>query len=83
MRKFAVITAALAVLAGTTAVMSIASAAAAPMAEAEPSVKMLHLISHQTSLQVIDIGEKGPSRGDLVIATTVGFQHGARLTAAS
>lgn len=45
MRKFAVITAALAVLAGATAVMSIASASAAPMAAAEPSVKVLHLIA--------------------------------------
>jgi len=40
--------------------------------------KVLHLISHQTSLQVIDIGKKGPSPGDQVIETTVDFRHGTR-----
>jgi hypothetical protein len=79
MRKFAIITAALALLAGTTAAMSIASASGAPKAAAEPSVKVLHLISHQTSLQVIDIGTKGPSPGDQIIETTVDFQHGTRV----
>ena len=53
MRKLAAIGAALAVLGGTTAVMSIASASAAPKSAAAGSVKVLHLISHQTSLQVI------------------------------
>src|ERR1051326_7106128 len=79
MRKFAVITAALALLASSTAVMSIASVSAAPRHPATDSVKVLHLISHQTSLQVIDIGKKGPSPGDQVIETTVDFQHGTRV----
>ena len=76
MRKFAVITAASAVLAGAATAVSIASAPAAPKAAAEPSVTVLHLISHQTSLQVIDIGKKGPSPGDQIIETTLDFQNG-------
>jgi hypothetical protein len=76
MRKFAVIGAALALLAGATAAMSIASASAAPQRAAADSVTVLHLISHQKSLRVIDIGQKGPSPGDQVIETTVDFQHG-------
>jgi hypothetical protein len=76
MRKFAVIGATLALLAGTTAALSIASASAAPKNGATSSVRVLHLISHQKSLQVIDVGKKGPSPGDQVIETTVDFQHG-------
>ena len=79
MRKFALIGAVLALLAGSTAAMSIASASAAPKSAANQSVKVLHLISHQMSLQVIDIGKKGPSPGDQVIETTVDFQHGTRV----
>ena len=79
MRKVAAIGAALAVLGGTTAVMSIASASAAPTSAVARSVKVLHLISHQTSLQVIDIGTKGPSPGDQIIETTVDFQNGKRV----
>jgi hypothetical protein len=79
MRKLAAIGAALAVLGGTTAVMSIASASAAPTSAVSRSVKVLHLISHQTSLQVIDIGKKGPSPGDQIIETTVDFQNGMRV----
>jgi hypothetical protein len=76
MRKFAVIGAALALLAGATAAVSIASASAAPKHAATDSVKVLHLLSHQKSLQVIDIGKKGPSPGDQIIETTLDFQHG-------
>ena len=76
MRKFAVIGATLALLAGTIAAMSIASASAAPKHAAADSVKVLHLISHQKSLQVIDIGKKGPSPGDQIIETTLDFQNG-------
>ena len=76
MRKFAVIGATLALLAGSTAALSIASASAAPKNGATSSVKVLHLISHQKSLRVIDVGQKGPSPGDQVIETTVDFQHG-------
>ena len=79
MRKFAVITVALALLAGTAAAMSIASASAAPKPAAADSVKVLHLISHQTSLRVVDIGKKGPSPGDEVIETTADFQHGTQV----
>jgi hypothetical protein len=77
MRKFAVVGAALALLAGTTAAVSVASASAAPKNAAADSVKVLHLISHQKSLQVIDVGKRGPSPGDQVIETTLDFQHGA------
>jgi hypothetical protein len=79
MRKFAVITAALALLAGTTAAMSIASASAAPKPAAADSVKVLHLISHDTSVKVVDIGKKGPSPGDEIIETTADFQHGTQV----
>ena len=78
MRKFAIIGATLALLAGSTAAMSIASASAAPKGAAEPSVKVLHLISKQKSLKVIDLGKKGPSPGDQIIETTVDFQNGTR-----
>src|SRR5690349_19474744 len=76
MRKFAVIGATVVLLAGTVAAMSIVSASAAPRQAAADSVKVLHLLSHQKSLQVIDVGQKGPSPGDQVIETTVDFQHG-------
>jgi hypothetical protein len=79
MRKFAVITAALTLLAGGTAAVSVASASAAPKPAAADSVKVLHLISHDTSVQVIDIGTKGPSPGDQLIETTADFQHGMRV----
>jgi hypothetical protein len=79
MRKFAVLGATLALLAGTTAAMSIASASAASKGAATPSVKVLHLISHQTSLKLIDLGKKGPSPGDQVIETTADFQNGQRV----
>jgi hypothetical protein len=79
MRKFAVIGAILALLAGTTAAMSIASASAAPKPAATDSVKVLHLISHDTSVQVIDIGKKGPSPGDQLIETTIDFHNGTRV----
>ena len=79
MRKFAVLGATLALLAGTIAAVSIASASAAAKHAAADSVKVLHLISHDTSVQVIDIGQKGPSPGVQLIETTVDFQHGTRV----
>ena len=79
MRKFAVIGVTLAVLGGITAAMSLGSASAAPTSAASSSVKVLHLISHQISLQVVDIGKKGPSPGDQVIETTVDFANGKRV----
>ena len=79
MRKFALIGAILALLAGSTAAMSIASASAAPKSAANQSVQVLHLISHQKSLQVIDIGKNGPSPGDQVIETTVDFVGGEQV----
>src|SRR5712691_3758202 len=78
MRKFAVLGVTLALLAGSTAAISIASASAAPKG-ATSSVKVLHLISHQTSLKLIDLGKKGPSPGDQVIETTADFQNGQRV----
>jgi hypothetical protein len=79
MRKFALIGATLALLAGSTAAMSIASASAAPKPAATDSVKVLHLISHDTSVKVIDIGKKGVSPGDQLIETTIDFQHGTQV----
>jgi hypothetical protein len=79
MRKLAVIAAAVAVLGATTAAVSVASASAAPKNGATSSVKVLHLISHQRSLKVIDLGKKGPSPGDEVIETTADFRHGTRV----
>jgi len=77
MRKLVIIGATLAVLGGTIATTSIASAASTPVAA--HSVKVLHLISRQTSLQVIDLGKKGASPGDQVIETTVDFANGKRV----
>ncbi len=77
MRKLAVIGVTPAVLGASTAAVSAASAA--PTRAAEPSVKVLHLISHDTSVKFVDIGKKGPSPGDEVIETTVDFQHGTRV----
>jgi hypothetical protein len=76
MRKFAVIGATIALLAGITGAASIASAA--PRSAATHSVKVLHLLSYQKSLEVIDIGAKGNSPGDQVIETTVDFANGKR-----
>lgn len=39
----------------------------------------MHLISHQVSLQVIDLGQKGDSVGDQVIESTVELQHDQRV----
>jgi hypothetical protein len=41
--------------------------------------EVLDLISHQTSLQVIDIGATGNSPGDQVIETTVDFADGKQV----
>jgi hypothetical protein len=79
MRKFAVIGATLALLAGSTAAMSIASASAAPKAAATPSARVLHLLSQQKSLKVIDLGKKGPSPGDQVLETTIERQNGKQV----
>src|SRR3954454_24760371 len=79
MRKLAVIGVTLAVLGGTTAAVSIASASAAPNSAASSSVRVLHLISHQASLRVIDIGARGASPGDQIIETTVDFANGKRV----
>jgi hypothetical protein len=79
MRKFAVIGATLALLAGSTAAMSIASASAAPKNAPTSSVKVLHLVSKQKSLKFIDLGKKGPSPGDEVIEITADFQNGKRV----
>jgi hypothetical protein len=78
MRRFA-IGATLAVLGVATAAMSLASASATPTGTASSSVRVLHLISRQTSLQVIDIGATGNSPGDQVIETTVDFADGKQV----
>jgi hypothetical protein len=76
MRKFAVIGTTVALLAGSTAAMSIASASAAPKNAATPAARVLHLLSQQKSLKVIDLGKKGPSPGDQVLETTIERQNG-------
>ena len=81
MRKLAIIGAAIGLLAAATSAVSIASASAAPHRAAPhdaaaSSVKVLHLISRQTSLKVIDLGKKGPSAGDQIMESTADFQHG-------
>jgi hypothetical protein len=79
MRKLAIIGATLAVLGGTTAAMSLTSASAAPNSAATTSVKVLHLLSRQISLVVVDVGAKGDSPGDQVIETTADFANGKQV----
>jgi hypothetical protein len=80
MRKFAIIGAAFGLLAGVIGGVSIASAAprstVAPHGAPGTSAKVLHLISRQTSLNVIDLGKKGPGPGDQIMESTADFQHG-------
>ena len=80
MRRFAIIGATFGLLAGATGGVSIASAAphssAAPHGAAAPSARVLHLISRQTSLNVVDLGKKGASPGDQIMETTADFQNG-------
>jgi len=74
MRKFAIIAATLGLLAGATGGVSIASAAphssAAPHGAVASSARVLHLISRQTSLDMVDIGKKGRSPGDQIMEST-------------
>ena len=77
MRKLAVVGATLALLVGAVGARSIASAA--PKHAASSTTKVLHLISHQVSLEVIDLGKKGDSAGDQVLESTVEFQNGHRV----
>src|SRR5215813_12609828 len=80
MRKFAIIAATLGLLAGATGGVSIASAAphssAAPHGAVASSARVLHLISRQTSLDLVDLGKKGRSPGDQIMETTADFQNG-------
>jgi len=76
MRKFAIIAATLGLLAGVTGGVSIASAAPYRSAAPHDAVKVLHLISRQTSLDLVDIGKKGRSPGDQIMETTADFQNG-------
>ena len=80
MRKLAIIAATLGLLACATGGVSIASAAphssAASHRAAEPSTKVLHLVSRQTSLNLLDLGKKGRSPGDQIMETTADFQNG-------
>ena len=76
MRKFAIIAATLGLLAGVTGGVSIASAAPHSSAVPHDAAKVLHLISRQTSLDLVDIGKKGRSPGDQIMETTADFQNG-------
>ena len=49
---------------------------AAPHRATAPSAKVLHLISRQTSLNVLDLGKKGPSPGDQIMESTSEVQNG-------
>ena len=80
MRKFAIFVAALGLLAGATGGVSIASAAphssAAQQSATARSAKVLHLISRQTSLNLLDLGKKGLSPGDQIMEGTSEVQNG-------
>ena len=73
----AIALAAAVLLVGALGAVSIASAA--PQQAATSKTKVLHLISHQVSLKVIDLGKKGDSAGDQVLESTVEFQNGQRV----
>ena len=62
-----------------SALGAISIASAAPQHAATNKTKVLHLISHQVSLEVIDLGKKGDSPGDQVLESTVEFQNGQRV----
>jgi hypothetical protein len=79
MRKLAIAGATLALLMGVMGARSIASAAPHTSATSTPKTKVLHLISHQVSLELIDLGKKGNSVGDQVIESTIELQHGQRV----
>jgi hypothetical protein len=66
MRKFVVLGASVALLAGSTAAMSIASAVAAPKKILVSAVQALNLISQQAWLMVTARGKNGPGRGERV-----------------
>ena len=74
--KAIALAAAVLLLVGAFDAISIASAA--PQ-HATNKTKVLHLISHQVSLEVIDLGKKGDSPGDQVLESTVEFQNGQRV----
>ena len=80
MRKFAIIATTLGLLAGATGGVSIASAAphtaTATLAASASSAKVLHLLSRQTSLNVLDLGKKGPGPGDQIMESTSEVQNG-------
>jgi hypothetical protein len=75
--KAIALAAAVLLLVGAFGAISIASAA--PQHTATNKTKVLHLISHQVSLEVIDLGKKGDSAGDQVLESTVEFQNGQRV----
>jgi hypothetical protein len=77
MRKFAIFAAALGLLAGVTGGVSIASAAPhSASAAAAPSARVLHLLSRQTSLNLVDLGKKGRSPGDQIMESTAEVLNG-------
>lgn len=55
--KAITLTAAILLLLGTLATVSIASAA--PQAAKHPKIQVLHFITHETSFELIDLGKKG------------------------
>jgi hypothetical protein len=82
MHKFTVIGATMALLlAGTTGATAVASGSPTSSAPASASgeVRILNYISHQTSLQLIDVGAPGNSVGDSIAETSTLRQDGRRI----
>jgi len=80
MRKLAILGATIGLLAGATGGVSIASAAphssAAPHGAAASPARVLHLLSRQTSLNVLDLGKKGTGPGDQIMESTSEVHNG-------
>jgi hypothetical protein len=75
--KAVTLAAAILLLLGTLATVSIASAA--PQTAEHPKTQVLHFIGHQTSLELIDLGKKGDSPGDQAVETETLLQNGTRI----
>jgi hypothetical protein len=75
--KAVTLAAAILLLLGTLATVSIASAA--PQTAEHPKTQVLHFIAHQTSLEFIDLGKQGDSPGDQLVETETLLQHGTQI----
>lgn len=75
--KAITLTAAILLLLGTVATVSIASAA--PQTAKHPKIQVLHFITHETSFELIDLGKKGFSPGDQAVETETLLQNGKQI----